>query len=139
MQSTLGTYVILKRQCDRTWQVFCRTVVAIGKQDAGLPWLVFLQGGPGGASRVNIRSSLIAAQLNHFKQCFLPYSGAAVLKWQSDLSLGASPRPANSGWMTSALAKYRACPAMGGAAPFGRRALNALYGESNGMRYAAPE
>jgi pimeloyl-ACP methyl ester carboxylesterase len=31
-------------------EVFAREVVAAGKADAALPWLVFLQGGPGGAS-----------------------------------------------------------------------------------------
>jgi hypothetical protein len=30
--------------------VFAREAVAPGKQQAGLPWLVFLQGGPGGKS-----------------------------------------------------------------------------------------
>ncbi len=33
-----------------TIEVYAREVVGAGKQDAGLPWLVFLQGGPGGAS-----------------------------------------------------------------------------------------
>jgi hypothetical protein len=30
-----------------TIEVFAREVVAAGKADAGLPWLLFLQGGPG--------------------------------------------------------------------------------------------
>ena len=34
----------------RTIQVFAREVVAVGKEDEDLPWLVFLQGGPGGKS-----------------------------------------------------------------------------------------
>jgi pimeloyl-ACP methyl ester carboxylesterase len=34
----------------RTIQVFAREVVATGKEDDDLPWLVFLQGGPGGKS-----------------------------------------------------------------------------------------
>ena len=33
-----------------TIEVYAREVAGAGKQDAGLPWLVFLQGGPGGAS-----------------------------------------------------------------------------------------
>jgi pimeloyl-ACP methyl ester carboxylesterase len=33
-----------------TIEVYAREVVGAGQQDAGLPWLVFLQGGPGGAS-----------------------------------------------------------------------------------------
>jgi pimeloyl-ACP methyl ester carboxylesterase len=33
-----------------TIEVYAREVTGAGKQDAGLPWLVFLQGGPGGAS-----------------------------------------------------------------------------------------
>jgi pimeloyl-ACP methyl ester carboxylesterase len=31
-------------------EIFARQVVATGKADANLPWLVFLQGGPGGAA-----------------------------------------------------------------------------------------
>jgi pimeloyl-ACP methyl ester carboxylesterase len=34
----------------RTIEVFAREVVATGKEDDDLPWLVFLQGGPGGKS-----------------------------------------------------------------------------------------
>jgi pimeloyl-ACP methyl ester carboxylesterase len=34
----------------RTIEVFAREVVAAGKQDQDLPWLLFLQGGPGGKS-----------------------------------------------------------------------------------------
>ena len=33
-----------------TITVFCREAVKPGKENAQLPWLVFFQGGPGGAS-----------------------------------------------------------------------------------------
>src|ERR1700712_1550976 len=34
----------------RTIEVFAREVVAAGREDEELPWLLFLQGGPGGKS-----------------------------------------------------------------------------------------
>lgn len=35
------------QQTGEQLRVFVRAVVAVGKQDADLPWLLFLQGGPG--------------------------------------------------------------------------------------------
>jgi pimeloyl-ACP methyl ester carboxylesterase len=57
-------------------EVFARAVVAAGKQDADLPWLVFLQGGPGGASPRPIgRSSWLDRALNDYRVLLLDQRG----------------------------------------------------------------
>lgn len=49
-------------------EVFAREVAAAGKADADLPWLLFLQGGPGfGAQRPEGRESWLDRALNDFR------------------------------------------------------------------------
>ena len=57
--------------------VFAREVVAAGKAgDRALPWLVFLQGGPGfGAQRPVGRSSWLARALNDYRVLLLDQRG----------------------------------------------------------------
>ena len=40
-------------------EVFAREVVAAGKADADLPWLLFLQGGPGFGAQASLESGLL--------------------------------------------------------------------------------
>jgi pimeloyl-ACP methyl ester carboxylesterase len=57
-------------------EVFAREVVAAGKTDATLPWLVFLQGGPGGASpRPTGRSSWLDRALDDYRVLLLDQRG----------------------------------------------------------------
>ncbi len=50
--------------------VFAREVVAPGKEDAGLPWLVFFQGGPGFPSpRPNDRTGWLNARSRTTASC----------------------------------------------------------------------
>jgi pimeloyl-ACP methyl ester carboxylesterase len=57
-------------------EVFAREVVAAGKAEADLPWLVFLQGGPGfGAQRPVGRESWLDRALNDFRVLLLDQRG----------------------------------------------------------------
>ena len=57
-------------------EVFAREVVAAGKADADLPWLLFLQGGPGfGAQRPEGRESWLDRALNDYRVLLLDQRG----------------------------------------------------------------
>src|ERR1700676_4044748 len=57
-------------------EVFGREVVAAGKADADLPWLLFLQGGPGfGAQRPEGRQSWLDRALNEYRVLLLDQRG----------------------------------------------------------------
>jgi pimeloyl-ACP methyl ester carboxylesterase len=57
-------------------EIFAREVVAVGKADANLPWLVFLQGGPGfGAPRPEGRESWLDRALNDYRVLLLDQRG----------------------------------------------------------------
>ena len=57
-------------------EVFAREVVAAGKADADLPWLLFLQGGPGfGAPRLAGRESWLDRALNDYRVLLLDQRG----------------------------------------------------------------
>ena len=57
-------------------EVFAREVVAADKADADLPWLLFLQGGPGfGAQRPEGRESWLDRALNDFRVLLLDQRG----------------------------------------------------------------
>jgi len=57
-------------------EVFGREVVAAGKADADLPWLLFLQGGPGfGAQRPEGRTSWLDRALNDYRVLLLDQRG----------------------------------------------------------------
>jgi pimeloyl-ACP methyl ester carboxylesterase len=56
--------------------VFAREVVAVGKEQADLPWLVFFQGGPGGQSpRPGSRSGWIARATEEYRVLLLDQRG----------------------------------------------------------------
>jgi pimeloyl-ACP methyl ester carboxylesterase len=57
-------------------EVFAREVVAAGRGGADLPWLVYLQGGPGfGGPRLSGRSSWLDRALNDFRVLLLDQRG----------------------------------------------------------------
>ena len=57
-------------------EVYAREVVAVDKADAGLPWLLFLQGGPGfGAQRPTGRESWLDRALNDYRVLLLDQRG----------------------------------------------------------------
>jgi pimeloyl-ACP methyl ester carboxylesterase len=57
-------------------EVFAREVVAAGQGGADLPWLVYLQGGPGfGGPRLSGRSSWLGRALNDFRVLLLDQRG----------------------------------------------------------------
>src|SRR5438046_8924215 len=57
-------------------EVFAREVVAAGKADADLPWLLFLQGGPGfGAQRPEGRDSWLNRALEYYRVLLLDQRG----------------------------------------------------------------
>src|SRR5579863_6455929 len=57
-------------------EVFAREVVAAGRQDADLPWLLFLQGGPGfGAQRPQGRDSWLDRALDDYRVLLLDQRG----------------------------------------------------------------
>ncbi len=57
-------------------EVFAREVVAAGKADADLPWLLFLQGGPGSAApRPEGRESWLDRALNDYRVLLLDQRG----------------------------------------------------------------
>src|SRR5207248_1030996 len=57
-------------------EVFAREVVAAGKADADLPWLLFLQGGPGfGAQRPEGRDSWLNRALEDYRVLLLDQRG----------------------------------------------------------------
>jgi len=57
-------------------EVFAREVVAAGKAGTGLPWLLFLQGGPGfGGPRLSGRSSWLDAALDRYRVLLLDQRG----------------------------------------------------------------
>jgi len=57
-------------------EVFAREVVAADKADADLPWMVFLQGGPGfGAQRPEGRESWLDRALNDYRVLLLDQRG----------------------------------------------------------------
>src|SRR4029078_8791888 len=57
-------------------EVFAREVVAAGKADADLPWLLFLQGGPGfGAQRPKGRDSWLNRALEDYRVLLLDQRG----------------------------------------------------------------
>jgi pimeloyl-ACP methyl ester carboxylesterase len=57
-------------------EVFAREVVAVGKADAGLPWLLFLQGGPGfSAPRPVGRESWLNRALDDYRVLLLDQRG----------------------------------------------------------------
>ena len=60
----------------RQIEVFAREVVAAGKADADLPWLLFLEGGPGfGAPRPEGRSSWLDRALADYRVLLLDQRG----------------------------------------------------------------
>jgi pimeloyl-ACP methyl ester carboxylesterase len=57
-------------------EVFAREVVAAGKVGAGLPWLIFLQGGPGfGGPRLSGRALWLDTALDHYRVLLLDQRG----------------------------------------------------------------
>ncbi|MDF4249817.1 alpha/beta fold hydrolase [Streptomyces sp. WMMB303] len=57
-------------------EVFAREVVAAGRQDEELPWLLFLQGGPGnGAPRPVGRADWLQVALRHYRVLLLDQRG----------------------------------------------------------------
>ncbi|HEX5299866.1 MAG TPA: alpha/beta fold hydrolase, partial [Streptosporangiaceae bacterium] len=57
-------------------EIFAREVVAAGRADADLPWLVFLQGGPGfGAQRPEGREGWLDRALEHYRVLLLDQRG----------------------------------------------------------------
>jgi pimeloyl-ACP methyl ester carboxylesterase len=57
-------------------EIFAREVVAVGKADANLPWLLFLQGGPGcGAPRPQGRESWLDRALKDYRVLLLDQRG----------------------------------------------------------------
>jgi pimeloyl-ACP methyl ester carboxylesterase len=57
-------------------EVYAREVVAVDKADAELPWLLFLQGGPGsGAQRPTGRESWLDRALNDYRVLLLDQRG----------------------------------------------------------------
>jgi pimeloyl-ACP methyl ester carboxylesterase len=57
-------------------EVFAREVTAAGKTGAGLPWLLFLQGGPGfGGPRLSGRASWLGAALDRYRVLLLDQRG----------------------------------------------------------------
>ncbi len=57
-------------------EVFAREVVAAGQEDADLPWLLFLQGGPGhGAPRPSGRDSWLGRALDEYRVLLLDQRG----------------------------------------------------------------
>jgi pimeloyl-ACP methyl ester carboxylesterase len=57
-------------------EVFAREVVAAGQEDAGLPWLLFLQGGPGfGGPRLAGRESWLDRALDDYRVLLLDQRG----------------------------------------------------------------
>src|SRR4051812_9668225 len=59
-----------------TITVFAREAVASRKRDDSLPWLVYLQGGPGGRSpRPNNRSGWLGRALGEFRVLLLDQRG----------------------------------------------------------------
>jgi pimeloyl-ACP methyl ester carboxylesterase len=57
-------------------EVFAREVVAAGKSGADLPWLLFLQGGPGfGGPRLSGRSSWLVTALDRYRVLLLDQRG----------------------------------------------------------------
>jgi pimeloyl-ACP methyl ester carboxylesterase len=57
-------------------EVFAREVVATGKAGADLPWLLFLQGGPGfGGPRLSGRGSWLDTALDHYRVLLLDQRG----------------------------------------------------------------
>ena len=57
-------------------EVFAREVVAADRDGSGLPWLLFLQGGPGfGGPRLSGRSSWLGRALNDFRVLLLDQRG----------------------------------------------------------------
>src|SRR6516165_6020914 len=57
-------------------EVFAREVVAADRDGSGLPWLLFLQGGPGfGGPRLSGRSSWLGRALDDFRVLLLDQRG----------------------------------------------------------------
>lgn len=77
-----------------TIKVYGREVVAPTKQDAALPWLVFLQGGPGfGAPRPMAASGWLGLALEHYRVLLLDQRGTGRSTPANARSLaGRSPR-----------------------------------------------
>ena len=78
-------------------EVFAREVVAAGQADADLPWLLFLQGGPGfGAQRPVGRESWLDRALQDYRVLLLDQRGtgrSSPANRKTLARLGARPRP----------------------------------------------
>ena len=76
-------------------EVFAREVVAAGKADAGLPWLLFLQGGPGfGSPRPIGRDSWLNRALDDYRVLLLDQRGTGRSTPANRLTLGRPGSPA---------------------------------------------
>jgi pimeloyl-ACP methyl ester carboxylesterase len=76
-------------------EVFAREVVAAGKADASLPWLLFLQGGPGfGAPRPIGRDSWLTRALDEYRVLLLDQRGTGRSTPANRLSLARLGSPA---------------------------------------------
>ena len=76
-------------------EVFAREVVAAGKADADLPWLLFLQGGPGfGSPRPIGRDSWLNRALDDYRVLLLDQRGTGRSTPANRLTLGRLGSPA---------------------------------------------
>ncbi|WP_328535504.1 alpha/beta fold hydrolase [Streptomyces sp. NBC_00344] len=76
-------------------EVFAREVVAAGRKAAGLPWLLYLQGGPGfGADRFTGKQSWLARAVREFRVLLLDQrgTGASTPANRQTLPLRGGPR-----------------------------------------------
>jgi len=82
-------------------EVFAREVAAADKADAGLPWLLFLQGGPGfGAPRPISRDSWLDRALDDYRVLLLDQRGTGRSTPANRLSLaGRGPAAAQAGYL----------------------------------------
>jgi pimeloyl-ACP methyl ester carboxylesterase len=86
-------------------EVFAREVVAADKTEASLPWLVFLQGGPGfGGPRLSGRDSWLNRALDDYRLLLLDQRGTGRSTPANRLTLGGATPQQQAGY----LAHFRA-------------------------------
>ncbi|MBW8483668.1 alpha/beta fold hydrolase [Actinomadura parmotrematis] len=75
--------------------LYAREVVAAGREDAGLPWLLFLQGGPGGkATRPNAGAAWLPEALKHYRVLLMDQRGTGRSTPATRQTLPADPADA---------------------------------------------